>query len=172
MGVATAGILATLLFTVPATNQLRYLAPDPFNADSLTLHVECAGGDSTRDLDSVRVYRWSISGGLAVHAASVYVRGLEGRPDSVQVDAGPGAHFFVVAVDTAGNVSCASDVVYIGPVTGVDAQPDAADPVVRIQFFTVTGQLARHGPQASGVYFVKETHRSGAVSRRRVVLLK
>jgi hypothetical protein len=162
----------TLLFTVPATNQRVYMAPDPFHGDSLTVRYDCSGGEPTHDLDSILVYRWSISGGLAQQVASVYVRGKEGLPDSAHVDPGPGAHFFALAVDTAGNPSCESPVIYIGPVTGVVADPRVEDPVVGIQLFDVNGRAA-HGARASGVYFAKALLKSGRWIRAgKVVLLK
>jgi len=178
--VAGIGLLAWLLFTVPGTNQARWTAPDPFNPESTVTFVECSGGDSTRDVDSIRVYRWSVTGGIAQRVAGKSVRGREWLPDSVQVDEGPGAHFWVAAVDTAGNESCASPVVYVGPVTAAEVLPEKTDPIVFVRVFTVRGELAGvrwpGDPPgrglASGVYFLQETHRSGRVTRSRVVIVR
>ncbi len=175
-----AGVLTWILFTVPATNQARWTAPDPANPDSTITFVECSGGDSTRDLDSIRVYRWSVTGGLAQLVGGKSVRGLEGRTDSIQVDEGAGAHFWITAVDTASNESCSSPVLYLGPITAAPLRPDLEDPIDWIRVFTVQGELAgrlRPGDRpgrglASGVYYLQETHRSGRVTRSRVVIVR
>lgn len=162
-------ILIVLLFTVPSTDQLRWIEP---GTDSV--HVECSGGPATADVESIRVYKWNVTGGLARHVMSKYVGGKEGLEDSIDVDTTVGGHFWVTAVDTAGNESCTSPVVYIGPVTGVGQDAYKNDPITYVRIFDVHGRYlgAKMAKWGSGVYFVREVHRSGREVTRRTVILK
>ena len=95
----------------------------------------------------------------------------EGAPDSFAVLPDQGWHFYSTVTDTAGNESCASNIVYVpGTVTGVEPGP-GGDPVVSVTLYDVQGRRVRQ-PSASGVYYRVLRHRSGLVSRKRVVVVK
>lgn len=156
---AAAALLVPLIFTVPATNQLRVGVGD-------TAYVYCAGGDSTKDVAWIRVYRLPISGGIWRLTDSLYVRGREGLEDTVWVDPGAGAHFYVAAVDTVGNQGCASEnTVYYGPVTGVGTESRGPPQGLDTQYFDVQGRFVRR-PTASGIYFWYAKDEKGRVVRR------
>ena len=137
-----------------------------------TYGIECSGGPALHDLAYSRLYGMPDTGGgvrlLQQHSAS----GMEGAPDSFVVDPGVGWLFYVTAVDSSGKESCASNTVYIpGSVTGVEPRL-GGDPVLTVDTYDIHGRPVHGVPRASGVYYRVIRHRSGLVSRKRVVVLK
>lgn len=153
--------LIWLAFTVPAAN-----------ADVVdTTYWNCFGGPPTQDVATVSVHWWPISGGASYVIASKDVRGKEGQADSIGVEDRPG-HYWSTATDTAGNVSCPSNWVTRLPGDMTAVEESAADPVVKTLFFDVHGRRLRGPPKASGIYFWRKYHKSGAVKQGRTVVLK
>ncbi len=132
--------------------------------------VECSGGQAIHQLATVRVYFNPVTGGGWRRVAEMGVAGMEGRPDSITVDSGPGGHYYVTTTNPAGE-SCASPVIYVpgSVVTGIE--PEVAARPATIRIFDVQGRLV-HRVTRSGVYFEKRETADGVVSVRRVVLVR
>jgi len=124
-----------------------------------------------RDLAIVRVFGQSITGGPARLFTTVSVRGHEGSEDSVQVDPGPGAHFWLTTVDLAGNQCCVSPQVYIGPITAVPVEAAPAERLTSYRVFDARGRLVQR-PVAAGVYFWERRYSSGRVESGKTIRVK
>lgn len=162
----------TLVFTHPSETQRRWIDPSQ-GADSVMVECSGDGGDTLRALQKTRLYRQSVSGGPWQMIAEKSAVGLEGRPDSFVTDPGPGAHYHVRDINTAGE-SCPSNVVYVpgSVVTGVTDEPQGAgDKIVSVLTFDVRGRLVR-SPTAAGVYWTRTRWKSGRVETKRVAILK
>ena len=161
---ATAALTATLLFALPSLNATLV---------DTTL-AECGNGDPLEDLSTARLYGWPADGGSIRLLDEHDVTGREGQPDSFAVSLNGNWHFWVTATDTLGQESCASAMIYIGTITGVDPpQPSSFDrPIAPPQTFDVRGRLVRGIPKSSGVYFRRDRYESGSVVTRRFIYLK
>ena len=137
-----------------------------FNAG--TTPQQCTGTAQTQDIRELRVYRYIGNGPYLLHATK-NVTGKEGRADTIWVDPGTGASFYATVTDSAGNASCPSTALYLGPVVGVEGE--AADRVVEIQYYDVHGRRMsdRH---ARGVYWETRRYLSGRVDTKKLVLLR
>ena len=159
--------LVTLLFTLPSTGKHSWTDPSQ-GPDSVM--VECSGGQAIHQLATVRVYFNPNTGGGWRRVAEMGVAGMEGRPDSITVDSGPGGHYYVTTTNPAGE-SCASPVIYVpgSVVTGIEPEVAARPATVRI--FDVQGRLV-HSVTRSGVYWERTRYHDGSETVRRVVLVK
>lgn len=149
--------LVVLEFTTPDSGQF-------WQGDTI---ADCRGGGPV-SVDSILVMVQPVTGGPHflhhVHPAA-----LPGSPDTVQLDPGPGCHVYVLAKNQYG-VSCASNSVYVpGTVTSVPT--GGIDQLISSNVFDIRGRLVR-GPPASGIYFRRDTYRSGRIVVRKVALLR
>jgi len=149
----------TIILTVPSSN--AYVAGDSV--------YECSGGGPTADLAWIRYSRQDVTGGPRYDFDSLYVRGMEGLEVSLDVESGPGAHFYAQPVDTAGGAGCLSPPLYLpGYITAVgDPGPRWRNPV-SVRLYDVQGRLAE-GHLASGVYRKVEIYADG---RRRYSVVR
>jgi len=156
-----------LVYTLPTTNV--GLGFDPDTGDS-TIDCSLVGGPLT-DLKYSYLYGVSADGGnpLGLLILTHNVSGKAGLPDTFEVGDTFGWHYWVQTADSSGNKSCASNVVYVGPITGVTPgeNPDA---VVETMIFDVRGR--RVTPLASGIYFKRTKFKSGKEITRKFVFLK
>jgi hypothetical protein len=123
-----------------------------------------------RDLATIRVYGVPITGGTSRIYATKSVKGREGLEDSIQVDPGPGAHFWLTSVDATGNECCVSAQVYIGPITAVPVEAATAERVTSYRVFDARGRLVH--PVAAGIYFWERRYSTGRVETGKTVRVK
>jgi hypothetical protein len=149
-----------IILTLPSTSAL---------VQDSTVY-ECIGGPVTHDISKVNVWMWPATGGLPSKVMIQDVKGREGKQDTLTLSppAG-GAHYYVTVSDTAGNASCPSNVVYFGPTT--DVAIEKADPVVRTDTFDVTGRRVKN-PKATGIYYKRDTRKSGETKVTKVVIIR
>lgn len=162
-----------LYWTNPCNNAAVIRTVDPGTGDSTNVYDCLSAGTPLHDLASINIYGWPAQGGGPRLIAQKMEAGMECRADSIPFNTdGLGWHFYIVPVDTAGNGACMSNVVYIGPVTGVPTDGGfISDPVAKVQLFDVRGRLVTCR-MTSGIYFEKRTYRSGRVTSRRIVFVK
>jgi hypothetical protein len=129
---------------------------------------QCTGTNQTRDLRLLRIYRQQGPGPFHLHLTKS-VTGLEGRPDTVWVDPGTGSAFYATVTDSAGNESCPSVALYLGPVTSVES--GVADHVLEVNYYDVHGRRMsdRH---ARGVYWEARRYFSGRLEAKKLLLLR
>lgn len=129
---------------------------------------ECAGSNQTLDIRLLRIYRQQGHGAFRLHLTKS-VTGLEGRPDTVWVDPGTGSAFYATVIDSAGNESCPSVALYLGPATTVES--GAPDHVVEVNYYDVHGRRMsdRH---ARGVYWEARRYLSGRIEAKKLLLLR
>jgi len=163
---------ATLSFAAPAQAAWLHWTNPKYNSfvdDSGNVACVLDMMNPLRDLSSVRVYAQFITGGPARLLDTLSVRGREGLEDSIRVDPGPGAHFWLTAVDLKGNECCVSPQVYVGPITGVLVEAQV-ERVTSYRVFDVRGRLTR--PRAAGIYFWERRYSSGRVQTGKIVRVK
>lgn len=153
--------LMWLFFTAPCFNAVL--------SDSGAIICN-AQGDSLRDLGSIYVYRQLITGGPSVLHQSKSLRSKECQPESIEVDASSGAHFYALFSDLDGNLSCPSNRIYVGPITGVE-DPVMPDRVVRTTYYDVRGRRVRQ-LTTQGIYWRVTDYASGRREKKRIVHLK
>jgi hypothetical protein len=149
-----AAALAPLILTLPTLNA----GTSP----------QCTGTTQTSDLREVRVYRQTGGGPFQLHAIKT-VTGKEGMPDTIWVDPGNGASFYATVTDTAGNASCPSIALYLGPITGTDSE--TVDRVLEIRYYDVHGRRVSDR-RARGVYWEARHYLSGRVETKKLVQLR
>jgi hypothetical protein len=167
--------IGAMIFLGPASSGaawLHWTNPKFNSAVDESGYVQCAVDvmSPLRDLATIRVYGVSIRGGLSRIYTTKSVRGREGLEDSVLVDPGPGAHFWLTSVDAAGNECCVSPQVYIGPITAVPVGAAAVEGVTSYRVFDARGRLVR--PMAAGIYFWERRYSSGRVETGKTVRVK
>ena len=150
-----AAALVPLILTLPQVN-------------AGTNPSHCTSTNQTRDLRLLRIYRQQGPGAFLLHVTKS-VTGKEGRPDTVWVDPGTGSAFYATVIDSAGNESCPSVALYLGPVTGV--QSEVADRVLHVRYYDVHGRRmsSRH---ARGVYWETRHYHSGHIEAKKLLLLR
>lgn len=159
--VQEAAALVWLIFTAPCFNAA--LDDSGYNTCE-------TGSQPLTDLKEVRVYRQLITGGPSVLYTTKDLTGRECQIDSVQVDPGPGAHFYVITADTTGNQSCASNRVYVGTITGVEVP--VVDRIVRTTYYDVSGRKVTTPLRRYRVYWSVTEYASGRKVKRKVVLME
>lgn len=150
-----AAAFVPLILTLPTLN-------------SGTTPQQCAGTNQTHDIRELRVYRYIGTGPYQLHATK-NVTGKEGRADTIWVDPSTGGSFYATVADSAGNESCPSVALYLGPITAVDSE--AADRVLEVQFYDVHGRRMSD-QHARGVYWETRRYLSGKVETKKRVLLR
>jgi len=154
--------LRWVTWTNPTANVLLIPGVDLDTGDSILIPDCHANGEPLRDLARVKIWQWRNTPGARPFVyAELNAVGREGLVDSAQVP-DDGAHYYVAAVDTAGNESCPSNVIYFGPTTDAPVcEPE--DQVVEMRIFDVHGRRVS-SRVASGIYFYKARWRSGRVT--------
>ena len=150
--------LTQLILTLPGTTA-NYVPPQSY---------ECSGTSQTSDIDQLRVYR-KVGTGNPTLVLTKSVRGREGLPDTVYVDAGTGAQFHATVTDTSGNESCPSAPIFISPVTAVDSE--AVDRLIEVRQYDIHGRRV-HSRAASGIYWETRHYLSGRVETKKLVHLR
>jgi hypothetical protein len=92
--------------------------------------------------------------------------GLECAPESLDYDpSGPPAARWIVLSDTAGNVSCASNILYPPPDTTTDVPPPVVFHRISIEWYDLLGRRVER-PTGSGVYWQVTTTQAGRKVKR------
>jgi hypothetical protein len=130
---------------------------------------QCTGPNQTRDLRLLRIYRQQGPGPFHLHLTKS-VTGMEGRPDTVWVDPGMGSAFYATVTDSAGNESCPSVALYLGPVVTVESEA-AADRVVEVNYYDVHGRRMSDR-RARGVYWEARRFLSGRIETKKLLHLR
>lgn len=168
-----------LLFTVPSYDANTVWIP-PWERDTFedSVQVTCdISTVTTNDIDSVYVYAIPNIGnwGTFRKVREFDVKGKEGQADSVSM-VFPGwsaAHFYVTFIDTSGNESCASDVVFkSNPMVPTGVEPITVGSVVENSWFDVRGRKLKSKPSASGIYWQVTKINNKIIKVRKVVILK
>jgi len=156
-GLLNAVLAVTLYFTVPGSGQSA--AP-----------TTCSGGPVIHGLRTAYLWGQGMGGGGFAVVDSHNVMGMEGTPDSFQVNAT--GNYFVTTRNNIGT-SCApgSPVsVVVGDPSGVEVVA-GSDPIVSWTLFSPLGAKVKDF-RASGVYFAKLQRRSGHVEHRKVPFVR
>jgi hypothetical protein len=153
--------LGWLLFTVPS-----------FSAYSDDTTATCDAWLPTQDLAQVKLYGYPITGGGYRLVDSVDVRGEEGQTDSIPVPWE--GHFYVIASDTAGNRSCASNEAYVGPITGVTPGDGWPNPprMLSMRWYDIQGRRFDWPPRTNCIYWQVSDWSDGTRKVRKLVHLK
>lgn len=165
----TVVLTLTLPSSIAATH---WIPPDQRDSFEDSVAVGCDPGSPLTDLDSLRFYALPTQGGAWVRVYAKAVRGREGQSDTTTLafPGWSGAHLYVTTTRIGFSPeSCASPVVYKGPVTGVPLEipPSSSS---ELTWYDVRGRRLAGAPRGSGIYFVVwRDHRGRTISRAQKV---
>ncbi len=183
-----------LVFQHPATGPIPWWQVDSDTGDSTSVH-DCegsAGFAPIRQLETVELWGWPVTGGGLRKVLERSAAGMEGQWDSIEAP-WPGT-FYVVDRNPVGP-SCASDPATVLPanLTGVEAPAEVQERIVSLDLLDVRGRrlwslspalwprrsgldmgdgVATGRRLPSGVYFLRGKTASGGIRVRKVVVAR